>query len=101
GQQKAAERVAQRKQLQEDIVGFSESEGATEVMRGQHLSEDMLDEQRRLALQRVAEKRKEEDRAIAEALRAEEEERNKLKKRMEAKAEQLKKATAERVAAYK
>lgn len=102
GQQKAVERVAQRKYMQEaETDSFSTERTSGEALRGHQYSRDMLDEQRRLAMKRVAEKRREEDRAETEALRAEEEERKETKRRMAAKAEALRIATAQRVAAYK
>lgn len=64
-------------------------------------SDEYLTEQRRLALQRVAQKRLEEDRLIAERLKREEEEKALYKKLMEEKAEKLKQLTAKRVAEYK
>lgn len=68
---------------------------------GRFVPADEVERRRLAALRRVAEKRREEDRLIAEKLKAEEEERKELKKRMEVKAEKLKAATAQRVAAYK
>lgn len=58
-------------------------------------------EQRRLAFLRVAQKRQEEDRLIAERLKREEEEKLQYKKMMEEKAEKLRQLTAQRVAEYK
>lgn len=64
-------------------------------------TEEFLAEQRKLAFQRVAQKRQEEDRLIAERLKREEEEKLQYKKKMEEKAEKLKQLTAQRVAEYK
>lgn len=61
----------------------------------------MLAEQRRLAFQRVAMKRQEEDKLIAEKIKKEEEEKLKHKLEMEKKAEKLKELTQQRVAEYK
>jgi hypothetical protein len=99
GQRKAEERVALKKQQLHAVQEHFTPDSARG--RGAQMSHDMLEEQRRLALLRVAEKRREEDRAIHERLKAEEEERQQLKKKMEEKAEQLREATAQRVAAYK
>jgi hypothetical protein len=64
-------------------------------------SEEYLAEQRRLATQRVSQKRFEEDRQIAERLKREEEAKAQYKILMEQKAEKLKELTAKRVVEYK
>lgn len=64
-------------------------------------NDDYLAEQRRLAFQRVAQKRQEEDRLVAEKLKREEDEKLNYKKLMEEKAEKLKQLTAQRVVEYK
>jgi hypothetical protein len=78
-----------------DSQGQGHGQGATVT------SDEYLSEQRRLAFQRVSQKRQEEDRLIAERLRREEEERAEYRKLMEEKAEKLKQLTAKRVADYK
>lgn len=100
GQRKAEERVAALKKQQLEVVQENFHPDSARG-RGAHLSEDVLNEHRRQALLRVAEKRKEEDRLVNERLKAEEAEREALKKKMEAKAEKLREATSQRVAAYK
>lgn len=65
------------------------------------MTEEMLIEQRKLAVQRVALKRQEEDRLLAEKIKKEEEDKLKHKVEMEKKAEKLKELTQLRVADYK
>jgi len=104
GQQKAAERVAMRRQLEtlgELEEGSMQGTTTPDEPRGHRFSEDMLQERRRLAMARVVQKRREEDRQLAEALKAEEDEKLAKKKLMKDKAERLRKQTAQRVAEYK
>ena len=83
-----------------EILRGDDNMAFDDVSKRSMYTEEELHERRRLAQQRVLQKKHEDELRLQERLRAEQAKQEQLKRRMEEKAERLREATTQRVAEY-